>query len=80
MKLNLDKKYLTIAIYVCVCAAIILALYFIGSYLPFISVSFDKFNDIMSPVYYGLIFAYIANPLMVFFEKKIPKISLQGSL
>lgn len=73
MKLNLDKKYLTIAIYVCVCAAIILALYFVGSYLPFISVSFDKFNDIMSPVYYGLIFAYIANPLMVFFENKILK-------
>ncbi len=73
MKLNVDKKYLTIAIYVCVCAAIILALYFIGDNIPAIKNAFDKFNDIMSPVYYGLIFAYIANPLMVFFEKKVLK-------
>ena len=73
MKLNVDKKYLTIAIYVCICAAIILALYFVGTYLPSISLAFDKFNEIMSPVYYGLIFAYIANPLMVFFEKKVLK-------
>ena len=73
MKLNVDKKYLTIAIYVCICAAIILALYFVGTYLPSISLAFDKFNEIMSPVYYGLIFAYIANPLMMFFEKKVLK-------
>ena len=73
MKLNLDKKYLTIAIYVCVCAAIILSLYFIGDNIPFFSDAIAKFNDIMSPVYYGLIFAYIANPLMVFFEKRVLK-------
>ncbi len=73
MKLNIDKKYLTISIYVCVCAAIILSLYFIGDNIPFISDAIAKFNDIMSPVYYGLIFAYIANPLMVFFEKRVLK-------
>ncbi len=73
LKLNVDKKYLTIAIYVCICAAIILSLYFIGDNIPFFSDAFAKFNDIMSPVYYGLIFAYIANPLMVFFEKRVLK-------
>ncbi len=73
MKLNIDKKYLTISIYVCVCAAIILSLYFLGDNIPALSNAFDRFNDIMSPVYYGLIFAYIANPLMVFFEKKVLK-------
>ena len=41
--------------------------------IPFFSDAIAKFNDIMSPVYYGLIFAYIANPLMVFFEKRVLK-------
>ncbi|MBE6606216.1 MAG: AI-2E family transporter [Ruminococcaceae bacterium] len=73
MKLQINKKYLTISAYVCVCAAIILFLYFMGDNADFISGVIKKFNRIMSPVYYGLIFAYIANPLLNFFEKRIFK-------
>ena len=73
MKLPVNKKYFTISLYVCVCAAVILLLYFLGDNFNSISAGFSKFNRIMAPVYYGLIFAYIANPLLKFIEKHIFK-------
>ncbi len=71
MKLSIDKKYITISIYVCVCAAIILSLYFLGANATYFKNVFAKFNEIMAPVYYGLIFAYISNPLLKFVERRI---------
>ena len=71
MRLQLNKKYITISAYACISAAIILFLYFVGDNLQFISSGFIKFNNIMTPVYYGIIFAYIANPLLKFTENKI---------
>ncbi|MBO7148661.1 MAG: AI-2E family transporter [Clostridia bacterium] len=71
MKLKIDKKYITVSVYVCVCAAIILGLYFLGANATYFKTVFDKFNTVMKPVYYGLIFAYIANPLLKFIENRI---------
>ena len=71
MKLKIDKKYITVSAYVCVCAAIILGLYFLGANATYFKTVFDKFNTVMKPVYYGLIFAYIANPLLKFIENRI---------
>ncbi|MBQ7822509.1 MAG: AI-2E family transporter [Clostridia bacterium] len=73
MKLNINKKYITISVYVCICAAIILGLYFLGANATYFSRAFNRFNAVMAPVYYGLIFAYIANPLLKFIENKVFK-------
>ena len=69
MKISINKKYASVAAYVCVSAVIILIFYFAGNNLGKITSAVSRFNDVMSPVYYGLIFAYIANPVMVSLEK-----------
>ena len=73
MKITINKKYASVAAYVCVSAVIILIFYFAGNNFGKIASAVARFNDVMSPVYYGLIFAYIANPVMVSLEKNVFK-------
>lgn len=71
MKLDWNRKYTTIAIYVILCA---LAIMLIGAlFLNFNGVKqfFDYLNKVLTPFFIGLAIAYIANPIMVMAEKHI---------
>ena len=71
MKIKIEKKYLQIGFTVFLTAiAILMVVFFIWNNNS-IKTSLRKFNSIMSPVYYGLIIAYLLTPIVNFFEKKL---------
>ncbi len=73
MKIVWNKKYTTIAVYaiiVLVCSAL-LAL--AAAYLPSVASSLGSVLSVVKPVIYGLVFAYILNPLNKVLEKRALK-------
>ena len=75
MAFKRNKKYELIALYSVISAIIVIAVFFV---FFFIFLRFDNLRNavgsllgVLSPFIYGFIFAYIANPLMLFFEQKI---------
>ena len=71
MKIDWNRKYTTIVVYAILGAAAVLIILF--TFLNFNTVLgwLDKFNQIMSPVYLGLILAYLFNPILKMCEKRI---------
>jgi len=71
MNFKRNEKYASLAFYifltVCACALVIFALVKIDSVLAFVS----KTVQILSPFTYGFIIAYLCNPIMFFYEKKL---------
>jgi len=74
MKINWDKKYLTITVYACIISAVSVLLVFACINFNYIINFIDKFFKIISPLMYGFIIAYLFNPFMKFCEKKFKKI------
>ena len=73
MKIVWNKKYTTIAVYaiiVLVCSAL-LAL--AAAYLPSVASSLGSVLSVVKTVIYGLVFAYILNPLNKVLEKRALK-------
>ena len=71
LKFQWNKKYTTIALYACaviaiaiVALALILNLRMIGGLLA-------RFFEILLPIVYGLIIAYICNPILKFWERTV---------
>ena len=71
MKIDWNRKYTTIVVYAILGAAAVLIILF--TFLNFNTVLgwLDRFNQIMSPVYLGLILAYLFNPILKMCEKRI---------
>ena len=71
MKIDWNRKYTTVAAYVII-TAVILSLLFV-SFLNFgeVKAFLSTLNSILSPVYIGLVIAYLANPIMKLSEKYI---------
>lgn len=71
MNFKRNEKYASLAFYifltVCACALVIFALVNIDSVLSFLT----KTTEILSPFTYGFIIAYLCNPIMIFYEKKL---------
>lgn len=70
-----DNKYFKIAIYsLCV---IIISIFFYrissnsDNIIPSMVAFFDNISGILSPILYGLLIAYLLNPIMCFFEDRI---------
>ncbi len=72
-KLNWNKKYLTISLYVCAVLAITIAGVAVCVYLPDIFRAIKRFFEIISPIFYGLALAYLINPILHLVEKRIMK-------
>lgn len=71
MKINWNKRYTTIAVY---CVLVVFAsLILISIILNMGNVTgyITKFLSIFNPLIYGLVIAFLVNPLMRFFENKI---------
>lgn len=68
---NKNNKYASIALYagatVIVCALIIMCMFRFETVLSYI----NGFLSVLSPFVYGFIFAYLCNPVLNFFEKRV---------
>ena len=71
MNFKRNKKYEQIALYTIITIAIILVIYFFFHSFDSVRKAAKNFLDAMSPFIYGFIFAYLSNPIMVFFEKRV---------
>ena len=71
MKIDWNKKYTTIALYVCAVVAITVIAVAICVYLPNIFQGIGRFFYYISPIFYGLALAYIISPLLSLTERKI---------
>lgn len=73
MKINWNKRYTTYAIYAAiVCAALVFCVFCVV-YFQNILGAVAKVIDVLSPIIYGCIIAYIISPIAKFFEKKVYK-------
>ena len=71
MKIDWNKKYTTIALYVCAVVAITVVAIAICVYLPNIFKGIGHFFYYISPIFYGLALAYLISPLLKVTERKI---------
>ncbi len=71
MKIDWNQKYTTIAVYTVLTALAILLLVTAVMYFPFIAGVIGRLNDILTPVWLGLVFAYLMNPILRFSETHI---------
>jgi len=68
MKINWNKKYTTIAIYVCIVAAIAVAAFYLTINFKNAGSVIGNIQKILNPLIIGFIIAYLFNPLMCSFE------------
>ena len=71
MKVNWNKKYTTYAIYAGIVSAAIIFCIFLGIYIKDIWGWVKKIVDVFIPLIYGVIIAYMLNPLLRLFEKTV---------
>ena len=70
-KIDLNKKYTTIAVYAFIVILLaVLAVWFFLNYSDFGGYISKRFS-ILSPVLLGVLFAYLLNPIVRFFENKV---------
>ncbi|MBQ8509185.1 MAG: AI-2E family transporter [Clostridia bacterium] len=71
MKLDWNRKYTTIAAYAVITGFLLLLLVFAFIHFDSVSSAFAIMNDVLTPVYLGIIFAYLMNPILKMCEKHI---------
>lgn len=73
MKFKKNEKYASIALYasisVIICAIIIMCIFRFDAVMQYIG----RFFSAVSPLVYGFVFAYLFNPIMNMYEKKVLK-------
>lgn len=69
MKIEPNQKYLTVSFYTVITFAICLFLVVIVQKFSVISGVLASFANVIAPVTWGIVIAYIVNPLMKFFER-----------
>ena len=72
-KIDWNKKYFTISLYVCAVLALTIIGVTVCVYLPSIFEAIGSFLRTIASVFYGLILAYFINPLLSLTEKRILK-------
>ena len=73
MKIEPNQKYLTVSFYTVITFAICLLLVVIVQKFSVISGVLASFANVIAPVTWGIVIAYIVNPLMKFFERVFGK-------
>lgn len=73
MKVTWNKKYTTIAVYACIVIlfAVLCCFFFFSS--GDIGGFFSGFISVFSPILYGIVIAYLLNPILRFFETNVFK-------
>ncbi|MBO4216744.1 MAG: AI-2E family transporter [Clostridia bacterium] len=73
MKVTWNKKYTTIAVYACIVIlfAVLCCFFFLGN--SDLGGYLKSFISVFSPILYGVLFAYLLNPILRFFETNVFK-------
>lgn len=79
MKLDWNRKYTTIAVYVVITSLVIMLMCTVFVNFDGVSEFFSTLNGILMPVYIGFGVAYIANPIMKMSEKHIFRFKVTSS-
>lgn len=74
LKIDFNRKYTTIAAYCVFTFAICLAMVLVCLCFPTISGYIKAFFKVIAPVTWGVVIAYICNPIMKFFERLSTKL------
>lgn len=75
MKLNMNKKYTTIAVYAFLVVAAAITFFFVISEHSVVGRMAGTFFGLMTPFIYGAALAYVLNPVLNWLEKKVfPKV------
>ncbi|MBQ2823295.1 MAG: AI-2E family transporter [Oscillospiraceae bacterium] len=74
MKVEFNKKYTTISIYTIITFAICLLMIVLIQKSEVIAGYLKEIARVLAPVTWGIVIAYIANPIMVWFERKLKKV------
>ena len=75
MKLNMNKKYTTIAVYAFLVIAAAITFFFVISEHSVVGRMTGTFFGLMTPFIYGAALAYVLNPVLNWLEKKVfPKV------
>lgn len=71
MSFRRNRKYEQIAFYSVISVAVIILFYYVLHRFSAVQSAVNYIFGVLSPFIYGFIFAYLANPIMMFFEKKV---------
>ncbi len=71
MKFNMNKKYLRIGVIAFVVIALSIVFAHILSQIDTIPNYFSNIIDVMKPIIYGIVIAYLFNPILNLFEKEL---------
>lgn len=75
MKFNLDKQYMKISFHVILTVVVLYIILFaiqkIGAIISFISVASSQVLSLLSPLIFGVIVAYLLDPLVDFYQRKL---------
>ncbi len=74
MKFEFNKKYATISLYAIITFAICLLMVVIVQKFSIIAALFGKIAEVLAPVTWGVVIAYLANPIMMWFERLFKKL------
>lgn len=74
LKIDFNRKYNTIAAYCVFTFAVCLAMVLVCLCFPTISGYIKAFFKVIAPVTWGVVIAYICNPIMKFFERFLTKL------
>ena len=75
LKVDFNKKYNTISVYCIVTFAVCLLMVIVCINFPSIAVYIKKFFKVIAPITWGVVIAYICNPIMKFFENLLRKVT-----
>lgn len=75
MKINWNEKYTTISVYTILTFAVCLLVYAVIFNFTVIGDIINKICSVASPIIWGLVIAYLLNPIMMWIEKRLRKIT-----
>ena len=75
MKINWNTKYTTISVYTVLTFAACLVIYALLFNFTGLGDFVKKFLSIIAPITWGLVIAYLVNPIMKWFEKRLKKLT-----
>ncbi len=74
MKINWNSKYTTISVYTIITFSVCILIYAVLFNFTVIGDFVRKLTKILSPIIWGIVIAYLVNPIMKWFEKRLAKV------
>ncbi len=75
MKIDWNSKYTTVSAYVVITFVICLAAWMLLGHIPEISGTLKTILKVLAPLIWGIVIAYLLNPVMMFLEKASAKLT-----